>query len=137
MKRHDKPLENVVQIKHGDKPLEKEERRDSELISTRKWPTSWFWQLLVLTVRTFRQSRHVILSKLNLIQTILLAMIVSIIWFQVPEEERSINDRNGYVSDDELIVSIGVMYCWLQFFFTNIFWAFQPLIVATLSCKSM
>lgn len=105
MKRHDEPLENIV---HRDKPLEKEERRDSEPISTRKWPTSWFWQLLVLTVRTFRQSRHVILSKLNLIQTILLAVIVSMIWFQVPEEERSINDRNGYVSDDELRRSNGL-----------------------------
>ena len=64
----------------------------------RKWPTSWSWQLLVLIVRTFRQSRHVILSKLNLIQTILLAIISSIIWFQVPQDERSIVDRNGYVS---------------------------------------
>lgn len=82
---------------------------------SRKWPTSWFWQLLVLTVRTFRQSRHVILSKLNFTQTIVLAVIVSVIWFQVPDDERSVNDRHGY------------------FFFVSIFWAFQPLIVATLS----
>jgi len=26
----------------------------------RKWPMSWYWQFGVLTVRTFRQSRHVI-----------------------------------------------------------------------------
>ena len=33
----------------------------------RKWPTHWYWQFLVLLVRTSRQSQHVILSKLNLL----------------------------------------------------------------------
>ena len=85
--------------------------RDSDMYvepveSSRKWPTSWFWQLLVLIVRTFRQSRHVILSKLNLIQTILLAVIVSLIWFQVPEDEMSVNDRHGYVCCMLLIIIV-------------------------------
>ena len=55
----------------------------------RKWPTRWYWQFLVLLVRTFRQSRHVILSKLNLIQTIILTAVTSIVWFQLPKHEDS------------------------------------------------
>lgn len=66
---------------------------------SRKWPTAWWWQLLVLIVRTFRQSRHVITSKLNCVQTIFMALVVSLIWFQVPEDTRSINDRFGYVRE--------------------------------------
>ena len=64
----------------------------------RKWPTRWYWQFLVLLVRTFRQSRHVILSKLNIVQTIILTTVASIIWFQLPKHEDSIPDRYGYVS---------------------------------------
>lgn len=64
----------------------------------RKWPTRWYWQFLVLLVRTFRQSRHIILSKLNLLQTVLLTIVASVIWFQLPSHEDSIADRYGYVS---------------------------------------
>lgn len=74
--------------------------RDSEHkhFKVRKWPTQWYWQFLVLLVRTFRQSRHVILSKLNLIQTVILTTVSSIVWFQLPKHEDSISDRYGYVS---------------------------------------
>ena len=68
------------------------------LFKARKWPTRWYWQFLVLLVRTFRQSWHVILSKLNLIQTFILTAVASIIWFQLPKHEDSISDRYGYVS---------------------------------------
>lgn len=68
----------------------------------RKWPTAWYWQFLVLLVRTFRQSRHVILSKLNILQTIILTVVASVIWFQLPNHEDSISDRYGYVSVKEL-----------------------------------
>lgn len=70
-----------------------------KIFKVRKWPTSWYWQFLVLLVRTFRQSRHVILSKLNLIQTFILTAVASIIWFRLPKHEDSISDRYGYVSD--------------------------------------
>lgn len=69
-----------------------------KIFKARKWPTRWYWQFLVLLVRTFRQSRHVILSKFNLIQTFLLTVVSSIIWFQLPNHEDSISDRYGYVS---------------------------------------
>ncbi len=70
----------------------------SEDLPVRQWPTSWWWQLSVLTVRTFRQSRHVILSRLNCIQTLLMSILVSLVWFQLPTDERSIRDREGFVS---------------------------------------
>ena len=69
-----------------------------KIFKARKWPTRWYWQFLVLLVRTFRQSRHVILSKFNLVQTVLLTIVSSIIWFQLPNIEDSISDRYGYVS---------------------------------------
>ena len=69
-----------------------------KVLKVRKWPTQWYWQFMVLLVRTFRQSRHVILSKLDLIETILLTAISSIIWFQLPNNEGGIADRYGSVS---------------------------------------
>ena len=68
-----------------------------KIFKVRKWPTRWYWQFLVLLVRTFRQSRHVILSKLNILQTVLLTAVASIVWFQLPNQEESIPDRYGYV----------------------------------------
>ena len=65
---------------------------------SRRWPTHWYWQFLVLTVRTFRHARRTILSVLRMIQTLFLAVICSLLWFQVPYEEQHIFDRYGYVS---------------------------------------
>ena len=70
----------------------------SKGFKVRKWPTAWYWQFLVLLVRTFRQSRHIILSKLNILQTVLLTVLASVIWFQLPDHEDSIFDRTGFVS---------------------------------------
>ena len=127
-------------VKIRDSDISRDGDRDIDMYvepveSSRKWPTSWFWQLLVLIVRTFRQSRHVILSKLSLIQTILLAVIVSLIWFQVPEDEMSINDRHGYVCFFLFVCFLSDRDLYMQMFFINIFWTFQPLIVATTSCE--
>ena len=85
---------------------EEEESAGQTVVSTspsRKWPTAWWWQLLVLIVRTFRQSRHVIISKLNCVQAILLSVVVSLVWFQVPDDTSSINDRYGYVSSSDWV----------------------------------
>ena len=79
-----------------------------QIFKVRKWPTRWYWQFLVLLVRTFRQSRHIILSKLNLIQTFILTAVASIIWFQLPKHEDSIPDRYGYVSTCMLFFFINI-----------------------------
>ena len=78
---------------------EKEEEVGSRhILLDRKWATRWYWQFLVLTVRTFRESRHNLLSALNVIQALLLAVVCSLIWFQTPKVEQSISDGHGYVS---------------------------------------
>ncbi len=64
----------------------------------RKWATRWYWQFLVLMVRTFRQSRHDLLSPLNVLQAVLLSIVVALVWFQVPKLEPNISDGYGYVS---------------------------------------
>ncbi len=95
----DRKISDVVKVSQAVPSMaDSESTCSSEWSSERKWPTPWHWQLLVLIVRTFRQSRHILLSKLNFLQTILLTIIVSIVWFQIPRDERSIADRYGYVS---------------------------------------
>ena len=85
-----------------ESPPSVEDRRFKD----RKWPTPWYWQFLVLTFRTFRQSRHVILSKLAIFQTLAVAAVSSLVWFQIEHTEDSIQDRYGLVSyssrDDKL-----------------------------------
>ncbi|CAB3976536.1 ABC transporter G family member 14 isoform X3 [Paramuricea clavata] len=83
-----------------------------------KWPTSFWTQFFVLSHRTFKQSLPIILSKLNLVQNLLLAIIIGLIWFQVPHEEESISDRRG-----------------LLFFFIT-YWSFNPLFHALLTFPS-
>ncbi|XP_078373196.1 uncharacterized protein LOC144656827 isoform X2 [Oculina patagonica] len=61
-------------------------------IST-SWATSFWTQFTVLLQRTFKQSKPEILSKLNFTQHLLLALIVGLIWFQLPYKEESIVDR--------------------------------------------
>ena len=90
--------QKMVEEEEEDSVDKKFEEPTMDVSLTRKWPTAWWWQLLVLIVRTFRQSRHVITSKLNCVQAILLAVVVSFVWFQVSDDTRSINDRYGYVS---------------------------------------
>ena len=82
-----------------DEKEEKEERAASGFgRKERKWPVPWHWQFMVLTIRTFRQSRHILLSKYNIIQALCLSVLVSLVWFQVPRVEESISDRYGVVS---------------------------------------
>lgn len=92
------PLSDLSKPSLDSKPSAKHGRDKKE----RRWPTPWYWQFLVLTVRTFRQSRHVILSPYNFVQTLLIAAVVSLLWFQVPLEEESISDRYGAVSVPDL-----------------------------------
>ena len=81
-------------------PTDEEEERATSSFGRkeRKWPVPWHWQFMVLTVRTFRQSRHILLSKYNIIQALCLSVLVSLVWFQVPRVEESISDRYGVVS---------------------------------------
>jgi hypothetical protein len=63
----------------------------------KKFSTSFWTQLNVLTRRSFHQARPDILSKLAFIQTIVVGIFISLIWFQAPRDEKSIRDRVAFV----------------------------------------
>ena len=88
---------SMSEIEPSSETSSESDEQGRKVFKVRKWPTRWYWQFLVLLVRTFRQSRHVILSKLNILQTVLLTTVASIVWFQLPKQEDSIPDRYGYV----------------------------------------
>lgn len=66
---------------------------------TQKWATGWVTQYVQLTTRTFRQSRTRILSRLKIMESVLLCLLVSIVWFQLPHTEETLRDRMGAVSN--------------------------------------
>lgn len=63
----------------------------------RKWPTSMWMQIKVLTERNFIEAKHRMLSKLNWIQTVALAIIAGLIWFQPKRTEETIEDIRGWM----------------------------------------
>ena len=109
----DVPLESSSTVEEPSSEASSESGREDNRKSfkVRKWPTRWYWQFLVLLVRTFRQSRHIILSKLNLVQTILLTIVSCIVWFQLPNSEDNISDRLGYVSGHMRMRMVSTVVC--------------------------
>jgi len=47
------------------------------------WPTSIFSQIRVLSARNFREARPRMLSKLNWLQTLALAIMAGLVWLKV------------------------------------------------------
>ncbi|GES90974.1 ABC transporter G family member 9-like [Rhizophagus clarus] len=88
---------------------------NAPVTSERRWEATFLQQVSVLTERTFKQSRKVILSRVNLYQTIALAIICLVIWLQIPFAESNISDRIGSI------------------FFCGVFWSFHPMIGAVSS----
>ena len=62
-----------------------------------KWCTGFWTQLKVLTCRNFYQARGRMLSKLNFIQTIVLALVTGSIWYQIGRTESTFNDVKGWM----------------------------------------
>ena len=57
-----------------------------------KWPTS-FW-----TWRTFKQSRGHIMNKVDIVQSIFVAMLTGTVFFQIDLSFRTLRDQMGVVS---------------------------------------
>ncbi|XP_059498708.1 uncharacterized protein LOC125449520 isoform X2 [Stegostoma tigrinum] len=85
------------------------DKKDLEDESERKWPSSFWVQYRTLTSRNFKQQREVILSWMNLVQTLSMAIIPGVIWWQIPKVEEQIQARSG------------LMY------FILLHWAFTPI----------
>ena len=66
--------------------------------SAHRWEATFSQQVLILIERTFKQSRQVILSKIDLIQSLSLALVCSLVWYRMPFEEVNVPDRVGCVS---------------------------------------
>ena len=70
--------------------------------SKRRWEATFFQQVSILTERTFKQSKKIILSKIDFFQTIALAIVGILVWLQMPFAEKNISDRVGSVSIDNV-----------------------------------
>ncbi|CAG8547536.1 37060_t:CDS:2, partial [Gigaspora margarita] len=70
---------------------------DSRIIgsSKHKWEATFLQQLIILTERSFKQRSKVILSRLNFIQILCIAILTSLIWFRLPYTEDNLTNRCG------------------------------------------
>ena len=51
----------------------------------------------MLTVRNFREARPRVLSRLNLLLTVVLALLAGLVWFQAERTEESVADFQGWI----------------------------------------
>ncbi|CAJ0905616.1 3209_t:CDS:2 [Entrophospora sp. SA101] len=73
-----------------------------------RWEATFSQQIKILAERSFKQQKGVILSKINVIQTIVLGIVVILVWLRIPFEEQNLSDRYGLKSswlwkDDPLL----------------------------------
>ncbi|XP_037798403.1 ABC transporter G family member 21-like [Penaeus monodon] len=69
----------------------------SEEYVDRQWPTSFLTQFKILTQRNFCVARPFILSRLHWIQTLVLALIAGLLWFQIPRTEETMHGIQGWM----------------------------------------
>mmetsp|Transcript_15601 Transcript_15601/g.20340 ORF Transcript_15601/g.20340 Transcript_15601/m.20340 type:complete len:668 (-) Transcript_15601:3085-5088(-) len=101
------------------------EKLDSEILANRsefghedfldedtddsKYGSTWSTQLLVLTHRCMKNGRSAVFTKMNLLKSALIGIVIGLVWFQMDYTERTVNDRSAY------------------FFFTMTFWVFDAM----------
>ena len=79
-------------------PEVNQKENHEDFITEAKWPSNFWTQFTALMVRNFKRSRETYLSKLEIIQSLVLAVYCGIVWFQLPRTEQTVNDRMGLVS---------------------------------------
>nr|KAG5693015.1 hypothetical protein BaRGS_005639 [Batillaria attramentaria] len=83
--------------------------------SSSRWATGFWMQFKMLNWRTYKQSRTRIISKYNIFQSMTIAIIVGLLWFQMERTHDNIKDRLGYL------------------FFMATYWCFMPMFDAIVS----
>lgn len=86
--------------------------------SGKKFNNTWMTQFLVLNHRAMKNARSAVFTRLNLIKSGLVGLIMGLIFFQLPYTERTVTDRDGF------------------FFFTMTYWVFDSQFDALLSFPS-
>lgn len=62
------------------------------------WPTGFVTQYKYLTLRTFQLAKSRLLDPIKLLENLVVCVIFSLIWFQLPRSEETVRDRMGAVS---------------------------------------
>lgn len=89
--------------------------KDHDPLHTSRWATGFWMQFKMLNWRAFKQSRTRIISKYNIMQSMIIAVVVGLLWFQIERTHDTIKDRLGYL------------------FFLSTYWCFLPMFDAIVS----
>lgn len=99
---------------HAKQMLQLDQSKETSLdtiqsVSSReKWQTTWTEQLRILCRRSFVLRRGETFQSVNLVQTVILAFALGFIWYQLGNDEGTIDERLGVL------------------FFTCTYWMFNP-----------
>ncbi|XP_070561236.1 uncharacterized protein [Ptychodera flava] len=63
----------------------------------KKWPTGFWDQYSMLTVRSFKQARGTLLGKIRYIECAMTSIVISLIWWQLDYSEEAIYSRLGLI----------------------------------------
>ncbi len=78
--------------------LEDDDIINAPVKSKHRWEATYLQQLSILTERTFKQRRGIILSNIDVAHTLGMALLCCLVWYQIPFKEEHISDRFGSVS---------------------------------------
>ncbi|XP_025089507.1 ABC transporter G family member 21-like isoform X1 [Pomacea canaliculata] len=95
--------------------LKKSSDLQTKSSASSRWATGFWTQYKMLNWRTFKQSRSRIISKYNIVNSMSVAIVLGLLWFQIERTHETIKERMGYL------------------FFMSTYWSFMPMFDALTS----